>query len=476
MATPSGAAALLAGLLLALIQIVPASAQACADAVSLEVQDDACGTTVALSVLGNAEGSGDCNGALLSCIVLAGAGNASYAGQGDSCRGAGVRCVVVSGAGNASADTGSQSCQDGTRLLPTVPFLPPVQGAHCIVGSGTGDASNAAGYDGCTGAVNCIVISGTGDASNGGHGYASSGDPWCTGLASCFVISGTGDAENQAGASYVCGQSIVGVQCLAASGTGNATTHGDAFFAGCDGTGSCIAVSGTGSADAWGGGEDGSCGTGSCVALGGGDQQVVPPEACVAALACDANECTAISIQAGEQACGTVLAASATGDARSSGHCREPIVACIAVSGTGNASNRGSQSWYCSGDGIRCVAVSGAGDATNHGSDSWGRGYYTCGGSGVACIAVSGTGDAVNAFGPEACVGTIASLGCLSISGTGHAATVYDDDFTTCQGYAQCRAVSLFGTASTAPENEPCQANLSLAWCQAIAVMQLAPP
>lgn len=64
-------------------------------------------------------------------------------------------------------------------------------------------------------------------------------------------------------------------------------------------------------------------------------------------------------------------------------------VSCVAVRGTGNASNNVSGEQACGGIGVGCVAISGTGYASNQVS-----GDGSCSVTGVHCIAVAPARDA----------------------------------------------------------------------------------
>ena len=106
--------------------------------------------------------------------------------------------------------------------------------------------------------------------------------------------------------------------------------------------------------------------------------------------------------------------------------CVVVVAGCVAVSGTGNASN--SQSEISCGAFIGaaagCIAVSGTGDASNSTTAN------NCGSAGIGvfagCIAISGTGDASNTTGANTTCGGIlggVGIGCVAISGTGNTAS-----------------------------------------------------
>ena len=119
--------------------------------------------------------------------------------------------------------------------------------------------------------------------------------------------------------------------------------------------------------------------------------------------------------------CGTVVSASVTGDADT--QCA-PVgnTGCVAVSGTGDASNT-SADFSCGsfiGASAGCVALSGTGSASNTVARNCG---YAGVGVFAGCIAVSGTGNASNSVagncGSETT--TLVGLGCIAISGMGNA-------------------------------------------------------
>lgn len=172
-------------------------------------------------------------------------------------------------------------------------------------------------------------------------------------------------------------------------------------------------------------------------------------------VAPSAAACDPVDVQTEQDACATVLAVSVRGDARGDGACND-TVSCIAVSGTGDASNEvgGAE---CGGESYRtliaCLAVSGTGNASNAG------GAWSCGTAPtptIACLAVSGTGNASNGepdygWGPDARCGTateaagIVTFACWSVSGTGDASFGGADH--SCETFGSCVAVSGAGEA-----------------------------
>src|SRR5581483_6129517 len=128
-----------------------------------------------------------------------------------------------------------------------------------------------------------------------------------------------------------------------------------------------------------------------------------------------------------------------------------PSPPCTAVSGTGNATNKGG---HCIQLEVDCIAVSGTGNATNEGPGICGA-FDTFG-----CIAVSGTGNATNQG--SGCGGHLfrayppaPGVQCIAISGTGNATNDSPDCQANRDGYyapygglAECIAVSALGTPS----------------------------
>jgi hypothetical protein len=169
----------------------------------------------------------------------------------------------------------------------------------------------------------------------------------------------------------------------------------------------------------------------------------------------EAAECTptaatptgaSVGISPTEDACGNTAAVSGIGNAETSG-CEGVVLDCVAVSGTGDATNNASvpdRDGGCTTPaGFGCVAVSGTGDATNdaHGGPDWGEGgcqvdplwvgvagglYEPVDAAGIGCLAVSGTGTARNnadSYQGSGCnvYGGVVEVGCAALSGTGDA-------------------------------------------------------
>ena len=209
----------------------PALAADCSQAVDVQLDQDACATTVAVSLTGDATGSG-CTG-YVSCVSVSGTGDASNSG--------GWAC----GFWSVSIDSHILTVRPTTRT-------------GCVAVSGTGNASNSAGQ--CAYAyfsfglgLGCVAVSGTGNASNSAGTCAEASPPlFAVGLG-CVAVSGMGNASNSAGR---CAEAYrdhdFGLGCVAVSGTGNASNSGE-----CYGYSfplfqpfvvSCVAVSGTGNA------------------------------------------------------------------------------------------------------------------------------------------------------------------------------------------------------------------------------------
>lgn len=264
---------------------IPSEAQSCSSDADVQVDQDACSSTVAVSVTGDASGT-DCGASFawplqVSCISASGTGNASNTGpcgmSGRRRDADGVRCVAVSGVGNASNNASGNRNTFGDDD----DYACRGQGSNsvsCISISGGGDASNSTGDDSCgviavgkLFGLHCVAISGTGDASNSGGefscGYAGGGDA----AISCVAVSGTGNASNTT-ADIGCGRAWTGglaLSCVAVSGAGDASNSagddscGRAGFAAAVG---CVAVSGAGDASNAAG--DKSCGYAVGEALG----------------------------------------------------------------------------------------------------------------------------------------------------------------------------------------------------------------
>jgi hypothetical protein len=137
----------------------------------------------------------------------------------------------------------------------------------------------------------------------------------------------------------------------------------------------------------------------------------------------DDPECGRVDASIDEDSCGTVVSASATGDARGEG-CHGQRT-CVTASGTGNASNDASGEIACGAGGPGCIAVSGTGEASNEANDT------SCGIVGAGCVAVSGTGNASNEAGDGSC-GASYGTGCIAVSGTGNASNDHGKD--SCRG------------------------------------------
>jgi hypothetical protein len=199
----------------------PAFADTCSSNPDVQTTGDACSSTLAVSVEGNASGDGQCAGPV-SCIAISGTGDASNAAGGDCGTGfvlavepAGVGCLAVSGAGNASNSAGGGCGWGGGGV-----------GAACVAVSGAGSASNYARTDcgfGSAGAgVGCVAVSGTGNASNfAGNrcGYGGVG----VGLLGCVAVSGGGQASNTTGNGCAAGFAGAGAGCIAVAGMGDAS-------------------------------------------------------------------------------------------------------------------------------------------------------------------------------------------------------------------------------------------------------------
>lgn len=240
----------------------PTLAQGSCGEVDVQVDQNACGNTLAVSATGDASGSG-CTDPV-SCVAVSGTGSASntggaesYGGIGSCGRGEGrvaAGCVAVSGTGSAS-NTGS--C--GYSFVGAA--------AGCVAVSGTGDASNATPH-GCGGmnfygaAAGCVAVSGTGNATNtkSDSGCGSSGSLGVA--AGCVAVSGTGNATNNSALGWGCGAGNTAsgaVGCVAVSGAGqatnNATTNNGGGACGSVGYASpglmvgCVAVGGGGASN-----------------------------------------------------------------------------------------------------------------------------------------------------------------------------------------------------------------------------------
>lgn len=197
-----------------------AFAASCSPTSALDIQVDgnACGSAVAVSVAGDADTQ--CAPAFNSgCIAVSGTQNASNtdAGNCGAFLGASAGCVAISGTGDASNTMGGVDCgYAGVGVF-----------AGCIAVSGGGSASNtttnAGGTCGAAVAglgVGCIAIAGGGDASNSVAGNCGTG-PLGAG-AGCVAVSGLGDASNSVAGSCAMGSVGLGVGCIAVSGAGSA--------------------------------------------------------------------------------------------------------------------------------------------------------------------------------------------------------------------------------------------------------------
>jgi hypothetical protein len=128
-----------------------------------------------------------------------------------------------------------------------------------------------------------------------------------------------------------------------------------------------------------------------------------------------ADDCQSVDVQTNSNACAGVLAVSATGDARGNGTCTSEV-SCVAMSGTGNASNSSG----CGNSRVACVAASGTGNATYNSAGCGGGQLFF----GVGCVAASGTGNATNDGGQFCGVVSgpiLVGAGCVAVSGTGSA-------------------------------------------------------
>lgn len=127
----------------AVVAFVP-QASACSQ-VDVQASGDACGSTLAVSATGNAQGGTNCTASADTCVVVSGTGDASN--NATSCGFLVPSCVAISGTGDASNNvTGPHACFD----------------PGCFAVSGGGNATNSAGFRAPCEGVGCIAISGTG--------------------------------------------------------------------------------------------------------------------------------------------------------------------------------------------------------------------------------------------------------------------------------------------------------------------------
>jgi hypothetical protein len=147
-------------------------------------------------------------------------------------------------------------------------------------------------------------------------------------------------------------------------------------------------------------------------------------------------------------------------------------VGCIAVSGTGNASNNAdaignscgsyTNAQNLPGVAVGCVAVSGTGSASNtvYGHDSCG----TQGPGAVGCVAVSGTGNASNTKtyttnDRSGDCGKVWGTGCVAVSGTGNASNTTETGCGTAGHSVAVGCVAVTGSSSGSATNNtggPC--------------------
>jgi len=155
----------------------------------------------------------------------------------------------------------------------------------------------------------------------------------------------------------------------------------------------------------------------------------------------DAAACTPTATLPGDQtvgvsptddACGSFVAVSGTGNATTTGPCDFGLVVqCAAISGTGNATNNAAPvdaPAACSptivgGTVVGCLAASGTGNATNNAGGPEKGGCDALGVVELGCVAASGTGNATNNAGDFGCFSWRSGVlvGCLAVSGTGNA-------------------------------------------------------
>lgn len=210
----------------------PAHAQSCSENPDIQVDQDACSETLAVSMTGNASGT-DCTGQV-SCVSVSGTGNASNVGGFNSCgtgkpvynspdKAIAVGCVAASGAGSASNDAGHFSCGTGAVA----------GGVGCVAVSGVGNASNSAGGASCGVAfggvaVGCLAVSGTGSASNDAGDSSCGSSNTLAAPLGCVAVSVGGDSSNHSSDSTGkgCGggsNASLAIGCVAISGLGDAT-------------------------------------------------------------------------------------------------------------------------------------------------------------------------------------------------------------------------------------------------------------
>jgi hypothetical protein len=300
--------------------------------VAVSVSSCASGTFAAVSGTGSATATGGFCPVCISWagetgafdVAISGTGTATSAGQdggpgGDN----GVYGIAISGLGNAANTGSSGSAISGTGTAAS-------QGGVAAI-SGTGNSTGM--WDGNWNAYPMFAISGLGDAT-GWHAVAGKGnangpvDPFWG--SNTYAVSGLG---NSAG------------QCLAVSGTGNATSDSGSHCAIFDGGwplggifSSGAAISGTGPASGW-------------VAISGAGTANGNQGAIASCSGCTPTApLPGIAVSSTGDASG-VNAASGTGDVNSNTYEVYPGVPVgTAVSGTGDASG-----------GI--VAISGTGSA-----------------------------------------------------------------------------------------------------------------
>ncbi len=184
----------------------------------------------------------------------------------------------------------------------------------------------------------------------------------------------------------------------------------------------------------------------------------------LAPTASASDHCAMVSVGVDQDACGSTVVVNIWGDSESSGDCSE-YVSCVSVSVFGNAANGDHEEACRNGvnpDGmVQCIAISGTGDASNRAGDR------SCGTSfaSVSCLAVSGTGDASNHAGDESCGGWGVSVSCVAASGSGDAINHVGNQscpWGTSAVFAGCAAISGLGDASNRVGNNACASSTEL--------------